>query len=107
MEQLIKLQVGEPIFDYIAALRGLISHFHQAIMNGLEQGKQLYLQVNKTSLIDYQLNTLLRETEQVLHLMPSIYNPHSNYPIKQFDHQVTSEQLEQRAAAKRLRPFFG
>jgi hypothetical protein len=42
MEQIIKLQAGEPIFDYIAALRGPISHFHQAIMNGLEQGKQLY-----------------------------------------------------------------
>ncbi|MFO8930419.1 hypothetical protein SC803_10865 [Legionella pneumophila serogroup 1] len=107
MEQIIKLQAGEPIFDYIAALRGPISHFHQAIMNGLEQGKQLYLQVNKTPLIDYQLNTLLRETEQILHLMPSTYNPHPNYPIKQFDHPVTSEQLEQRAAAKRLRPFFG
>lgn len=107
IEQLIKLQAGEPIFDYIAALRGPISHFHQALMNGLEQGNQLYFQVNKTPLIEYQLNTLLKETEQVLHLMPSTYNLHSNYPIKQFDHPVTSEQLEQRAAAKRLRPFFG
>ncbi|MFT4058131.1 MAG: hypothetical protein QM652_01130 [Legionella sp.] len=105
IEQLIKLQAGEPIFDYIAALRGAISHFHQIIINGLEQGKQLYLQVNKTPLIDYQLNTLLKDTEQVLHLMPSIYNPHLNYPIKQFDH-LTSEQLEQRAAAKRLQPFW-
>lgn len=107
IEQLIKLQAGEPIFDYIAALRGPISHFHQAIINGLEQGKQLYLEVNKKPLLDYQLNNLLRETEQVLHLMPSIYNPHPNYPMKQSDHQVTAEQLEQRAAAKRLRPFFG
>lgn len=103
IEQYIKMQVGEPIFDYIAALRGPISHFHQAIINGLEKGKQLYLQVNKTPLLDCQLQTLLRETEQVLHLMPE----HPNYPIKHFDHSVTSEQLEQRAAAKRLRPFFG
>lgn len=107
MEQLIKLQAGEPIFDYIAALRGPISHFHQAIMNGLEQGSQLYLQVNKTPLLDHHLHALLRETEQVLHSMPNTCNPHPNYPIKQFDHPVTSEQLEQRAAAKRLRPFFG
>ncbi|MBN9226329.1 MULTISPECIES: hypothetical protein [Legionella] len=107
MEQIIKLQAGEPIFDYIAALRGPISHFHQAIMNGLEQGKQLYLQVNQTPLLEYQLNSLLKETEHVLHLMPSADNSHPNYPIKQFDHPVTSEQLEQRAAAKRLRPFFG
>ncbi|WED43108.1 hypothetical protein [Legionella cardiaca] len=107
MEQLIKLQVGEPIFDYIAALRGPISHFHQAIMNGLEQAKQLYLRVNKTPLLDYQLNTLLKETQQVLHLTPSTFTPHPNYPMKQFDHPLTSEQLEKRAAAKRLRPFFG
>jgi hypothetical protein len=107
MELLIKLQAGEPVFDYIAALRGPISHFHQAIINGLEQGKQLYLQVNKTPLLDYQLQTLLRETEQVLRLMPGVCNPHPNYPIKQFDHPETLEQLEQRAAAKRLRPFFG
>ncbi|AWN73121.1 TPA: hypothetical protein ACU9KK_001215 [Legionella anisa] len=107
IELLIKMQAGEPVFDYIAALRGPISHFHQAIIHGLEQAKQLYHQVNKTPLIDYQLNALLKETEHVLHLMPSIYRPHPNYSIKQFDHPATSEQLEQRAAAKRLRPFFG
>lgn len=102
IEQILKLQAGEPIFDYIAALRGPISHFHQAIINGLEHGKQLYLQVNKTPTLDSQLNNLLRETEQVLHLIP-----HPHYPMKQFDHPATSEQLEQRATAKRLRPFFG
>ena len=107
IEQLIKLQLGEPVFDYIAALRGPISHFHQAIVNGLEQGKQLYLHVNKAPMLDYQLNKLLREADQALHLMPSTFSPHPNYPMKQFDHQATSEQLEQRAAAKRLRPFFG
>lgn len=107
IEQIVKLQAGEPILDYIAALRGPISHFHQVIMNGLEQGKQLYLQVNKKPLLEYQLNNLLKEIEQVLHLMPSTYSLHPNYPMKQFDHPATSEQLEQRASAKRLRPFFG
>lgn len=107
IEQLIKLQAGEPIFDYIAALRGPISHFHQAIINGLEQAEQLYHQVNKTPLLDYQLHSLLKQTEEVLHSMPSTYTPHPNNTIKQFDHPMISEQLEQRAAAKRLRPFFG
>lgn len=107
IEQLIKLKTEEPILDYVAALRESISHFHQATVHGLEQAKQLYLHVNKTPLIDCKLNALLKETEQVLHLMPSTYNPHPNYPIKQFDHRITSEQLEQRAAAKRFRPFFG
>lgn len=107
IEQLLKLQAAGPVFDHIAALRGPISQFHQAIIHSLEQAKQLYHRVNKTPLIDYQLDALLKEAEQVLHLMPSTYNPHPHYPIKQFDHPMTSEQLEQRAAAKRLRPFFG
>ncbi|WP_019215409.1 hypothetical protein [Legionella tunisiensis] len=58
-------------------------------------------------MIDYKLDALLKEAEQVLHVMPSTYNPHPHYPIKQFDHPMTSEQLEQRATAKRLRPFLG
>ncbi|WP_131781896.1 hypothetical protein [Legionella gresilensis] len=107
IEQLLKLQAGEPLFDYIAALRGPISRFHQAIIHGLGRAKQLYRQVNTAPLIDYQLNALLKETSKILHSIPSTYNPHLNYPIKQFDHPMTTEQLEQRAAIKRLRPFFG
>lgn len=107
IEQLLKLQAVGPVFDHIAALRVPISRFHQAIIHGLGQAEALYHQVNKTHLIDYQLQSLLKKTEEVLHAMPSIYNPHPNHPIKQFDPPMTSEQLEQRAAAKRLRPFFG
>ena len=107
IEHLLKLQASGPILDHIATLRGPISQFSQAIIDGLEQAKQLYHQVNKTPLLDYQLDTLLKKTDQVLHSIPSPYNPHPHYPIKQFDHPMTSEQLEQRAAAKRLRPFFG
>ncbi|ARG98156.1 hypothetical protein [Legionella micdadei] len=107
IEPLLKLQAIGPVYDHIAALRGPISHFYQAILHNIGQGEELYHHVNKTPLIDYQLNSLLEEAAQVLHLMPSIYNPHPTYPLKQFDHQLTSEQLEQRATAKRLRPFFG
>lgn len=107
ISQLLKLQAGTAIFDYISALRGPISDFYQAMLHGLELGKQLYLELNKTPLIEYQLNTLIKEAHEILHLMPSIYNSPSHYPIKQFDQTDTSEQLEQRAAAKRLRPFFG
>lgn len=107
IEQLQKLQAVGPVFDHIAALRGPISQFQQAIIHDLGQAEELYHQVNKTSLIDYQLHPLLKKTEEVLHSMPTIYNPHPNNPVKQFDHPLTSEQLEQRAAAKRLRPFFG
>jgi hypothetical protein len=108
IEQLLKLQAGEPVYDYIAALRGPISHFHEAIIHGLDQAEQLYHHLNKTPLVDYQLNTLIKEAEHVLQLLPSTFNSYSNHPIKQFEHpKTTSEQLEQRAAAKRLRPFFG
>lgn len=107
INQLLQRQSLGPVFDHIAALRGAISHFHQAIIHGLGQSEQLYHQVNKTPLLDYQLNSLLKKTEQVLSLMPSIYNPHPDSQLKQFDQQMTSEQLERRASAKRLRPFFG
>jgi len=107
MEEYLQRQSEHPIFDHIAALRGPISQFHEAIIHGLGQAEEYYHLVNKTPLIDHQLNALLKQTEQVLHLMPSIYNPHPHHPLKQFDHSMTSEQLEQRATTKRLRPFFG
>lgn len=107
IEQLVKLQAAGPVFDHIAALRGPISHFHQAIIHGLGQAEQLYHQLNITPVLDYQLNSLIKDTQQVLHSMPAAFTPHSNHPIKQFDHPMSSEQIEQRATAKRLRPFFG
>lgn len=105
IELLMKQQAGEPIYDYIAALRGPISHFHQAITHGLKMGKQLYMELNTSAHIEYKLTNLLNETEQVVQSMPSIYTPHPNPYSKTLDQ--TGEQLEQRAAAKRLRPFFG
>lgn len=101
IEQLVKLQAAGPVFDHIAALRGPISQFHQAIAHGLGQAEQLYHQINKKPVIDYQLHSLLKKTDEVLHVMPSLYNPHPT------SSPMTAEKLEQRAAAKRLRPFFG
>lgn len=107
IDQILKFQASGPIFDHIAALRGPISYFYQACINGLEQSKYLYQQANKTPLLNYKLDELLKETKQVLHSMPSLYNPTPNYSKKQLDPPMNSEQLEQRASAKRLRPFFG
>ncbi len=104
IEHLTKLHSGELIYDYVASLRWPISNLYQLILRRLEYLKQLYQQLNKKPVIDNQLNVLLEKTNQVLQLMPSIYNPHSNYHIKQFDNSPT---LEERARAKRLRPFFG
>lgn len=105
-EHLTKLHSGELIYDYVASLRWPITNLYQLILRRLEYSKQLYLQLNKKPVIDYQLNALLEKTDQVLQLIPSIYNPHSNYHIKQFDNSPTLEKLEERARAKRLRPFF-
>lgn len=68
--------------------------------------RTIYLQV---TLIDYGfrgVHKLNSETEQQLHL-PTTNIPHPHYAMKQFDHHTRSEQLEQRVAAKRLRPFLG
>lgn len=107
IEQFLKLEAADSSFEYIAALRDSISSFYQTLVLSLEQAKQLYYQVNKKPVAGYQLDALLQEAEQVLHLMPGIYGPRTAYPVKQFDKPMTSEQLEQRATAKRLRPFFG
>lgn len=106
IKQLLKRQPVGPILDHIAALRGPISQFHQALIHHLGQAKQLYHQINKNTLINQNLNELIKKTEHVLHSMPGLYNQPSKPLIKQFDHPTTSEQLEQRATAKRLRSFW-
>lgn len=107
IEQRLKLQAAGPVYDHIAALRGPISQFYQAILHGLGQTKQLYQQINKSSMIEDKLHVLVNEAEKALHSILSNENlPHA-YALKQFDHPTSSEQLEKRASAKRLQPFFG
>lgn len=106
-QELVKLQASGPLYDHINALRGPVSHFHQALMHGLGQAEQLYQTINRTPTLNHQLSALLTKAKETLELMPHFYNQNPNYPIKQFDTTKTTEQLELRAAAKRLRPFFG
>ncbi|KTD23886.1 Uncharacterised protein [Legionella lansingensis] len=105
IKQIVKLEAIGPIHDHIAALRGPISQFHQAILNGLAQAELLYQKINKNQTLNYRFDTLLKKAEQVLNIMPSLYQPSPNYSLGHFA-TTSSEQLEQRAAAKRLRPFF-
>ncbi len=107
IEQQLKWEAEGPVLDHIAALRGPISQFYQAMLNGLEQTTQLYQEVNKTPVLNLQLNSLLEETKQLIHVMPSIYAPQLHPLPVHLEPLITSEQLEQRASAKRLRPFFG
>lgn len=106
IKQLVKLEAIGPVRDHIAALRGPVSQFHQAMLHGLAQVQLLYQKIHKTPILDHNLSQLLKKTEQVLDLMPSLYQPSPNCSLGHFAAK-SSEDLEQRAAAKRLRPFFG
>ncbi|CEK12036.1 hypothetical protein [Legionella hackeliae] len=105
IKQLVKLEALGPVRDHIAALRGPISQFYQAIIHGLGQSQLIYQKVNKNQNIEPNLSQLLKQAEQVLNLMPSLYQPSPNYSLGHFPAK-SSEELEQRASAKRLRPFF-
>lgn len=101
-EHFTKLHSGELVYDYIASLRWPITNFYQHILRRLEYSQQFYRQLNSKPVVDYQLNVLLENAAHVLNTMPSIYHPHPNYQLKQFD---PAPLLEERARAKRLRPW--
>ncbi|WP_454781920.1 hypothetical protein [Legionella sp. WA2022007384] len=116
---LLEYQSVGPLFDHIAALRGPISQYYQATLHGLGVAKELYEKINKNELLNQKLDLLLKQAEEVLTIMPSIYKPQPHYNLTPPSNTLTqpsntltlpktlsSEQLEQRAAAKRLRPFF-
>ncbi|MCX7115125.1 MAG: hypothetical protein NTW08_04390 [Gammaproteobacteria bacterium] len=106
-KQLVAFQENGPVLNYVGALRGPISQFHQAIVNGLDQMETLYHQLIKDPIVNNQLNFLLKKAEETLNLMPLVYPPRPQPVYTPPAPQVTPEQLEERARAKRLRPFFG
>lgn len=96
---LVKYQAAGPLFDHIGALRGPISHFHQAILHGLGQAKRLYQVVNKKEPLNHHLHTLINKTERLL-----------DEPLqqsRQYKFNMSSEKLEDLAQQKRQSPFFG
>lgn len=103
--EILTLEAVGPIHDHIAAIRGPVSQFHQAILHGLAQSQILYEHVNKNQTINLSFDSLIKKTEQVLQHMPSIYKPQPNYSPGHFVTK-TAEELEERAAIKRMRPFF-
>lgn len=105
LEQLTKLEPVGPVLDHIAGLRGPISRFYQAMQNGITATDGLYKQINKTAVLDETLGLVLKQAEQVLQQLPPL-QPQPLHQLGHFAEQTTTEQLEQRAAAKRMRPFF-
>lgn len=105
LERLVKYEPEGPVFDHIAALRGPINQFHQAVLHGLAQTETLYPLIKQKVSLDATLHTVLRNAEAAFHMVAEHHRPDPSLHLKQDDHSIT-EQLEQRASAKRLRPFF-
>ena len=105
IEQLLPIEAVGPLYDHIAAFRGPISHFFQAIQHGIGLAHELYQLANKAVPLNLTLTNVLKQVEEVLQQMPSIYHsqPHYQLPPLSID---TLERLEQRASTKRLSPFF-
>lgn len=104
---LLKQQGSGPLFDHIAALRGPISQFHQAIMHGLGGAKQLYRKINHTKQLPQEVEHLVNTIHSSL--ISSSYTLKPKPDPRAHDKNLyknTPEQLEKRAASKRLRPFF-
>lgn len=100
-EQLIQHPEAGPLFDHIAALRGPISHFLQAIQHGIAMTQELYHSLSSKT--QAPLDELRQKTEAILAQIsicqpqPTLFHPAC---------ETTSERLEQRACAKRLGHFF-
>lgn len=91
------------IYDYLAGLQGPISRFFQALQHGLGLSTSLYHQLNKNTELNNSLSKILSEAHLVLEkISPVFENQRLFSPAKEY----TSEQLEQRAAMKRLGHFF-
>ncbi|WP_133128411.1 hypothetical protein [Legionella nagasakiensis] len=103
LKQLIKRAAIGPVLDHIAALRGPVSQFFQAIQHGLAISHDFYARFNIGLKEDRTIGAILQEAEVVLQQIPSLYQHHQLFtPVR----QDSSERLEQRASEKRLGHFF-
>ncbi|ETO92464.1 hypothetical protein [Legionella oakridgensis] len=103
VKQLVKRAAIGPVLDHIAALRGPVSQFFQAIQHGLTISHDFYAKFNTGLKEDKTIGAVLQEVEVVLQQIPSLYQHHQLFtPVR----QDLSERLEQRATEKRLGHFF-
>jgi hypothetical protein len=101
---LIKYEAIGPVYDHIAALQGPVSRFYQAIQHGLAVSLQLYERFSKNHTLVQELEPLLNKTNELLLNLSRVMQPKPS-SLGYFK-EKSHEQLEERAAAKRLRPFF-
>lgn len=89
-----------PIYDEIAALRGPISHFFQAVQHGLIVAGGLYQQMHQDMRLESYLGHVIHGPDMMAHSVPQeqrLFTPETH---------LTNERLEARAAHRRLGPFF-
>ena len=101
---LIKYAAKGPIYDHIAALQGPISRFYQALQHGLAVSLQLYERCAKSHNLQNEIGLVLNKTNEVLKQLPLTLQAQPS-SVGYFKDK-THDELEERAAAKRMRPFF-
>lgn len=97
-EQLHKAPVDELDLDYIASLTGPMLQFYEEVIHLLGLSQTLYHISNEKQ----PIHELVKKANHVL----SINKPHPHHGPGLFDHKEPTKSLEERAAIKRLRPFF-
>ena len=96
--------MGGEVLACICKLEGPISHFHQALQNGLVVSGGLYQQLEASCHLNHSLDELLNIAHEVLEQSPQLLEkPRLFQPTKVIS---TSQELEARAAEKRLGHFF-
>lgn len=93
------------VLDYIVSIQGPISRFYQALIHGIGLSSELFhfLQLDKNA--QPQLTKLLHDSQTLKYSAPSAKEQQRMFhPEPPTPHH--SETLEQRAAQKRLSPFF-
>jgi hypothetical protein len=91
------------VLDHVKALRGPVSQFFQAVQSGLELTHKLYEKTYASVPLENTLSDVLQQTKTLLNQLKPMYQPqHFFTPVK----DNVAEQLEIKAAIKRLRPFF-
>lgn len=93
-----------PVLDYICKLEGPVSHFYQALQNGLVLSEGLYKQLEETCQLTKKMDELIHQANLVLEQSHQLFEaPRLFYPTKKLS---SSQELEERAAEKRLGHFF-
>lgn len=107
LAELRNTEAISPIYDHIAALRGPITLFFQAIHHGMQLSYALYENLNQDAKLENTISSILEQVNLVLKQPAPVPAPMMLMrPARSLAPETNAERLEQRAAAKRLGCFF-